>query len=116
MYKHSLNTALLCAMMAKRMNLSEKNQTDLVTAAVLHDIGTLLIPIGLRRKSQLELTEEDLKKINTYYVAAYQMFSRDYSLDAGVKADITTLACAGWGERSISQKRTDPKDGACSFF
>lgn len=84
-YKHSLNTALLCAMMAKRMNLSEKNQTDLVTAAVLHDIGTLLIPIGLRRKSQLELTEEDLKKINTYYVAAYQMFSRDYSLDAGVK-------------------------------
>ena len=63
-YKHSLNTALLCAMMAKRMNLSEKNQTDLVTAAVLHDIGTLLIPIGLRRKSQLELTEEDLKKIN----------------------------------------------------
>ena len=26
--------------------------------------------------------------------------------------DITTLVCAGWGERSISQKRTDPKDGA----
>ena len=61
MYKHSLNTALLCAMMAKRMNLSEKNQTDLVTAAVLHDIAYLIDPdriatqiaVGIdRRRSQ----------------------------------------------------------------
>ncbi|MCH5267287.1 MAG: HD domain-containing protein [Lachnospiraceae bacterium] len=84
-YKHSLNTALLCAMMAKQMNVEFKKQLDLVVAAILHDIGTLLIPVLLRRKTELERTEEDLKKINTYYVAAYQMFSRDYALEAGVK-------------------------------
>lgn len=84
-YKHSLNTAILCAMMAKQMNLEFKRQLDLVIAAILHDIGTLLVPIALRRKTDLELTEEDVKKINTYYVIAYQMFNRDYSLEAGVK-------------------------------
>lgn len=84
-YKHSLNTAILCAMMAKQMNLEFKRQLDLVIAAILHDIGTLLVPVALRRKTELELTEEDVKKINTYYVVAYQMFNRDFSLEASVK-------------------------------
>lgn len=84
-YKHSLNTAILCALMSKQMNLDLKKQLDLVVAAILHDIGTLMIPLELRRKSELERTTEDQKKIHTYYVAAYQLFSRDYALDAGVK-------------------------------
>ena len=84
-YKHSLNTAILCAMMANQMNLEFKRQLDLVVAAILHDIGTLLVPVALRRKTELELTEEDIKKINTYYVVAYQMFNRDFSLETGVK-------------------------------
>lgn len=83
-YKHSLNTAILCALMSKRMKLEFKRQLDVVVAAILHDIGTLLIPISLRRKPSAELTEEEEKKINTYYVASYQMFSRDDSLDPGV--------------------------------
>ena len=83
-YKHSLNTAILCALMSKRMNLEFKRQLDVVVAAILHDIGTLLIPIGLRRKPISERTEEEEKQINTYYVAAYQMFSRDSSMDPGV--------------------------------
>lgn len=84
-YKHSLNTAILCALLSKRMNLEFKQQLDVVVAAILHDIGTLLIPVRLRRKQAADLTEEEQKKINTYYVAAYQMFSKDSSLDSGVK-------------------------------
>ncbi len=84
-YKHSLNTAILCALMSKQMNLDLKKQLDLVVAAILHDIGTLMIPLELRRKSEMERTPEDQKKLHTYYVAAYQLFSRDYVLDAGVK-------------------------------
>lgn len=84
-YKHSLNTAILCALISKQLNLEFKDQLDIVIAAILHDIGTLLIPISLRKKPALTRTEEEQKKINTYYMAAYQMFARDTFLDAGVK-------------------------------
>lgn len=90
-YKHSLNTAILCALMSKQMGLEFKEQLDIVVAAILHDIGTLLIPIALRKKPILLLTEEEQKKINTYYMASYQMFARDSYLDAGVKRILTEI-------------------------
>lgn len=90
-YKHSLNTAILCALMSKQMELEFKEQLDIVVAAILHDIGTLLIPIALRKKPVLLLTEEEQKKINTYYMAAYQMYARDSYLDAGVKRILTDI-------------------------
>lgn len=90
-YKHSLNTAILCALMSKQMELEFKEQLDIVVAAILHDIGTLLIPIALRKKPILLLTEEEQKKINTYYMAAYQMYARDSYLDAGVKRILTEI-------------------------
>lgn len=90
-YKHSLNTAILCALMSKQMDLEFKEQLDIVVAAILHDIGTLLIPIALRKKPVLLLTEEEQKKINTYYMAAYQMYARDSYLDAGVRRILTDI-------------------------
>lgn len=88
-YKHSLNTAILCALISHRLDMDFKKQLDLVVAALLHDVGTLMIPMAIRRKSKEEITEEDVKKINTYYFAAYQMYSRDYSLDAEIKRILT---------------------------
>ena len=90
-YKHSLNTAILCALMSKQMELEFKEQLDIVVAAILHDIGTLLIPIALRKKPVLLLTEEEQKKINTYYMAAFQMYARDSYLDAGVRRILTDV-------------------------
>lgn len=111
-YKHSLNTAILCALMSKRMNLEFKRQLDVVVAAILHDIGTLLIPIGLRRKPISERTEEEEKRVNTYYVAAYQMFSRDSSMDPGVLQILTTALksiynVGGKAEETNSRKITE---------
>lgn len=90
-YKHSLNTAILCALMTKQLDLEFKEQLDIVVAAILHDIGTLLIPIALRKKAESERSEEEQKKINTYYMASYQMFLRDTFLDAGVKRILTAI-------------------------
>ena len=42
-YKHSLNTAILCAMLAHAMNCPLSEQQDAVTAAVVHDIGKINI-------------------------------------------------------------------------
>jgi len=49
-YKHSLNVAILCALMSHRLNMRREEQSDTIVAAILHDIGKLSIPISLLKK------------------------------------------------------------------
>lgn len=90
-YKHTLNTAILCAMMTYKLKMEFKYQLDVVVAALLHDIGTLLIPLQLRHKNRAELSEEDLEKVNTYHVAALQMFSQNRDLDFDIVRIVTDI-------------------------
>ncbi len=90
-YKHTLNTAILCAMMTYKLKMEFKYQLDVVVAALLHDIGTLLIPLQLRHKNRAELSEEDLAKVNTYHVAALQMFSQNRDLDFDIVRIVTDI-------------------------
>ena len=90
-YKHTLNTAILCAMMTYKLKMEFKYQLDVVVAALLHDIGTLLIPVQLRHKNRAELSEEDLAKVNTYHVAALQMFSQNRDLDFDIVRIVTDI-------------------------
>jgi len=39
--RHMFNTAILCALMASRLNISVENRLILVTAALVHDIGKI---------------------------------------------------------------------------
>lgn len=87
-YKHSLNTAVLCAMMSHRLNMEFKQQLDVVVAAILHDVGSLLIPPHIRRKRKSEITPEDEKKIRTYHYAAVQLIDNDYDLDPEIKRTV----------------------------
>lgn len=87
-YKHSLNTAVLCAMMSHRLNMEFKQQLDVVVAAILHDVGSLLIPPHIRRKRKSEITSEDEKKIRTYHYAAVQLIDNDYDLDPEIKRTV----------------------------
>ena len=90
-YKHTLNTAILCAMMTYKLKMEFKYQLDVVVAALLHDIGTLLIPLNLRHKNRSELSNEELVKINTYHVAALQMFSQNKDLDFDIIRIVTDI-------------------------
>ncbi|MCR5800761.1 MAG: HD domain-containing protein [Lachnospiraceae bacterium] len=38
-YRHMFNTAILCAMMASKMNISVEDRLLVITAALIHDIG-----------------------------------------------------------------------------
>lgn len=49
-YKHSLNCAMLCAMIGHAMNIKVDERTDCVTAAILHDIGKLEAPKEVKEK------------------------------------------------------------------
>ena len=87
-YKHSLNTAILCAMISHKLHMEFKQQLDIVVAAILHDVGSLLIPPHIRRKRKDEITQEDEKKIRTYHYAAVQLIDNDYDLDPEIKRTV----------------------------
>ena len=90
-YKHTLNTAILCAMMTYKLKMEFKYQLDVVVAALLHDIGTLLIPLQLRHKNKAALTEEELVQINTYHIAALKMFAQNKELDFDIVRIVTDI-------------------------
>lgn len=56
-YKHTLNVAILCAMLTRTMNKKPEEQLETVLAALLHDIGKLTVPEGMLEKE--ELTEQE---------------------------------------------------------
>lgn len=84
-YKHSLNTAILSALLSHRLRMEFKQQLDVVVTALIHDVGSLLIPPHIRRMRKEDISEEDEKKIRTYHIAACQLIDGDYDMDAEVK-------------------------------
>jgi len=59
--KHSLNVAMLSAMIAHKMNVKLSEQNDIVVAAIVHDIGKLDVPPEIDEKK--EKTKEDERVI-----------------------------------------------------
>lgn len=88
-YKHTINTAILCAAISGKMTLSLKEQNDLVTAALLHDVGSLDIPEKLAVKQKDELTEADIAAIYKYKEEGIRMV-RDSVLLTGEVPRIMT--------------------------
>ena len=84
-YKHSLNTAILCALISSRLGLEFKSQLDIVAAALLHDVGGLMIPGNIRRKRKSDITEDDEKKISQCYQNSYMAFKDNTDLSPDIK-------------------------------
>lgn len=90
-YKHTLNTAVLCAMMTYKLGMEFKRQLDVVVSALLHDIGTLLVPLNLRYKNKSEMSEEEIAKVNSCQLSALQMFSKNKDLDFDIVKIVTDI-------------------------
>lgn len=70
-YKHSLNTAILCAMMSNVLNLKLEDRQQLLTAAIVHDIGKISV-----MKELSDFGEENLynrQKLRNAEVGAYTL-------------------------------------------
>ncbi|MBQ6575352.1 MAG: HD domain-containing protein [Lachnospiraceae bacterium] len=69
-YKHSLNVAILCAMICNRMNLRKDETTEIVVCALLHDIGKLnadpelLVKDDITEDETLELKRAEFEGIS----------------------------------------------------
>ena len=72
-YKHSVCTAILCALIGKQLSLSEKTISDLVTAALLADFGYLYVPKNIMLKDESQWTAVDILTVEQYRRKAYEL-------------------------------------------
>ncbi len=82
-YKHSLNVAILCAMTAHVLNMKREEQADIITAALVHDIGKLSIPKAMAQKDNLN--EDELEVIRTYEMAGHELVGVVFPGEPAVK-------------------------------
>ncbi len=68
-YRHSLNVAILCAMITHVMNISVNEQLNTIIAALVHDMGKLAV---IKEVADCdELTEEKVYKLTTAELSVY---------------------------------------------
>lgn len=76
-YKHSLNVAILCAMIGSVMHLDNERMESLVLAALLHDMAMFRVPTTILEKSRREYTQEDIAIINNCLQESYNFLQPD---------------------------------------
>lgn len=105
LYKHSLNVAILCAMIGHVLNIRVEDQHATITAAVVHDIGHLNMPKDLIGKTdqtpeervlqdgaQLEgfrllekiFAESSIKRICTQFYRSLRDFEEGREVDSRI--------------------------------
>ncbi|MCM1086975.1 MAG: HD domain-containing protein [Muribaculaceae bacterium] len=82
-YKHSLNVAILCAMITHTLNLSPAEQLETVTAAVVHDIGKLSAPKEILMKE--EWSKEDRARIKSAEVAGFGLLEQVFAASPNIR-------------------------------
>ena len=81
-YKHSLNVAMLCAMIAHTMKVTVSEQLDVVAAAIVHDIGKLSVGKVLMQDS---LTEEEREQIRGAEIAGFGLLEHVFATTPNIK-------------------------------
>ncbi len=90
-YKHSLNVAILAAAISGKMDVPYTRQKNIVTAALLHDIGSLRVPAEILKKPLVDLSEEEDEQLMRFREEGIS-FIREYCpMDASVMKNITFL-------------------------
>jgi len=82
-YKHSLNVAMLCAMMSHMLNVRLDEQQDTLIAAAVHDIGKLMLPKNLFEKN--ELTEQEMEMLRHSEYNGHEVIEKVFSSNPSVK-------------------------------
>ena len=78
-YKHSLNVAILSAIISAQLNMSYMEQINIVTAALLHEIGKAMIPVEILKKGA-KLSEEDAYVVSKCEIDGNELIQQDFDI------------------------------------
>lgn len=83
-YKHSLNVAILASLISHRAGFGVVEQTEVVVAALLHDLGKLSLPAELRGKME-GLSDDERAKVARAAISGVDKISTAFKMPAGVR-------------------------------
>lgn len=86
-YAHSVNVAVVSGLIGMGMNMNIEDLTNLVTAALLHDIGKLSIPSEILSKPE-RLTPEEYEIMKSHTVKSYELLSERWDISSQVKTAV----------------------------
>lgn len=89
-YKHALNVAILSALISHRAGFGLMEQSEVVVAAFLHDLGKLNLQPQLRGKTE-NLTDEERGQVARAVILGIDKISSAFKLPAGVKGTLMHL-------------------------
>ena len=82
-YVHCINVALIATIIARWINLTEEDIKVLTVAAILHDIGKLMIPEKILLKPG-KLTDEEFQTIKTHVNLGFNLL-KEQQIDSRIK-------------------------------
>lgn len=88
-YTHSLNVAVLSAVVAIGVGMSTAEVQEITLAGILHDLGKTCIPIEVLNKKE-RLTDEEYSLIQEHPRFGYEMLQHSYFISAMVKNAVLT--------------------------
>lgn len=86
-YHHSVNVAIYCVVVGKKMGLSSEELNQLCMAAICHDLGKKEIPIEILGKPG-RLTDEEYKLIQQHPKRSFDMLFDNSDISAAVRQAI----------------------------
>lgn len=90
-YKHALSVAMLSAIICNRLRIEPKEQTYIVSAALLHDLGKLIAPSEIINKTG-KLTDAELRKVREAEARGYELVKNNYMISAGIRRYIMQMS------------------------
>ena len=99
--KHVTNTAILCALISAQVYYTPSEQEELVMAALLHDIGKLLLPGKVREKYD-DYDTNDLIIVNKFQHDGLGLIRPEMGIDSGVRRIIAQIHKMEYGDSSNS--------------
>lgn len=82
-YKHTLNVAMLSAMITHVLNMKVDEQLEAVEAALIHDIGKMTVPKSIADKDVL--SEEDQRAVRVAEIQGFDLIESVYSSTPNIK-------------------------------
>ncbi|MBO5292902.1 MAG: response regulator [Lachnospiraceae bacterium] len=86
-YAHSVNVAVLCCVIGVGLEMEESDLTKLVTAALIHDLGKMLISPEILNKPG-RLTPEEYEIMKSHADLSYELIRDRYDIPSQVKTAV----------------------------
>ena len=101
-YKHVINTAILCALISAQVYYTPTEQEELVLAALLHDIGKMLLPNKVREKYD-DYDTNDLIIVKKIQNDGLGLLRPEIGIDSGVRRIVAQIHRMEYGNSNLEQ-------------